>query len=50
MQECPHNAQQWLEHIRNLRNADFILLILSAKGRKKDDMNLYKLTKHLAIS
>ena len=25
MQECPRNAQQWLEHMRNLRNADFIL-------------------------
>jgi aubergine-like protein len=50
MQECPRNAQQWLEHMRNLRNADFLLLILPAKGRKKDDMNLYKLTKRLAIS
>ena len=34
MQECPRNAQQWLEHMRNLRNADFLLLILPAKGRK----------------
>ena len=50
MQECPRNAQQWLEHMRNLRNADFLLLIFPAKGRKKDDMNLYKLTKRLAIS
>ena len=50
MQECQFNAQQWLEHMRNLRNADFLLLILPAKGRKKDDMNLYKLTKRLAIS
>lgn len=50
MQECPRNAQQWLEHMRNLRNADFLLLILPARGRKKDDLNLYKLTKRLAIS
>ena len=50
MQECPLNAQQWLEHMRNLRNADFLLLIFPAKGRKKDDMNLYKLTKRLVIS
>jgi hypothetical protein len=37
MQECP-------------RNADFMLLILPAQGCKKDDLNLYKLTKRLAIS
>ena len=50
IQECPRNAQQWLEHMKNLRNADFILLILPTRGRKKDDMNLYKLTKRLSIS
>ena len=50
MQEVGRNAQQWLEHMRNLQNADFILLVVPSKGRKKDDMNLYKLTKRLAIS
>lgn len=50
MQEVGRNAQQWLEHMRNLKNADFVLLVVPARGRKKDDMNLYKLTKRLAIS
>jgi len=40
MQEVGRNAQQWLEHMRNLRNVDFILLVVPARGRKKDDMNL----------
>ena len=40
MQECGRNAHQWLEHMRNLRNADFLLLVVPARGRKKDDMNL----------
>lgn len=50
MQECPRNAQQWLEHMRNLRNVDFMLLVVPARGKKKDDLNLYKLTKRLAIA
>lgn len=50
MQELPRNAQQWLQAMRDLRQADFILLVVPARGRKKDDLNLYKLTKRLAIS
>ena len=50
MQECARNAQQWLEHMKNLRNADLLLLILPARGRKKDDLNLYKLSKRLCIA
>ena len=50
LQECPRNAHQWLEHMKNLRNADFLFLVLPARGRKKDDLNLYKLTKRLAIA
>ena len=50
VQELPKNAQAWLQAMRDLRAADFILLIVPARGRKKDDLNLYKLTKRLAIS
>ena len=39
-----------LEHMRNLRNADFLPLIFPVRGRKKDDLNHYKLTKRLLIS
>lgn len=50
MQELPRNAQAWLEHMRALQHADFLLLVVPARGRKKDDLNLYKLTKRLAIA
>jgi aubergine-like protein len=50
VQELPRNAQQWLQAMRDLRQADFLLLVVPARGRKKDDLNLYKLTKRLAIA
>ena len=33
--------------MHNLRNATFPILILSARGHKNDDINLYKLNKRL---
>ncbi len=50
MHELPRDAQAWLSAMRSLQGADFLLLVVPARGRKKDDLNLYKLTKRLAIS
>jgi aubergine-like protein len=44
------NANDYLGHMNNLQNAQFFVCILPTRGKKKDDMNLYKLTKRLAIN
>ena len=44
LQECSRNTHQWLEHMNNLSNADFLFLVLPARGHKKDDLNLCKLS------
>jgi len=40
MVEANYNANDWLQQMRNLSQADFFLLILPTKGKKKDDLNL----------
>ena len=48
--DCNKNANDYLQNMNNLRNANMLLCILPTKGKKKDDMNLYKLSKRLAIN